>query len=147
MAQDLQGLDADLHATVALQTLPRLLRPSQNQVLLDISLEQSAVLKTVPNLAVSLRGCPAGKRCTVEPLEISADLQGSAAAIASCLQQGLDNAAYLDLPAVLVQASGTASIHLHDCPGVSAKPRPDVANWSVLGESAQPAAAPTPATR
>lgn len=142
---DLAAAENDIHTTVRLAApAGHHVRLSIEEVMLDVKLEELAVMRMLANQPVAVRGCPPDSRCALEPAEVSVRVEGLSRAVNAFLARPPDNLVYADVGAALQQGQRAVPLSVNAVKGLVLTPEPAVARFSLAGES--PAALPGPAT-
>ncbi len=137
----LRNSDQDLHATLKLvPPADRRLQLAVDEVQVTVKLDEQRLTKTLPHLAVVLRGCPQQLRCSLEPSEVSATIEGPAHFVSAFLAQPPDNLVFADVAPVLARGETQVGLTMPTLANLTLTPLPAVAKVSAIEQSPRPTA-------
>ena len=110
------------------------------------SLEEQPVGRVMAQQPVSIRGCPSGARCSVDPAEVTLRLEGNARAVASFVAHPPDNLVFADLGPALQHGEHEVPLRTHPVKGVQLTIEPGIAKFSVTHDGPPPDAPASPPT-
>lgn len=136
---DLAGTEVDLRVVASL--LPpaeHLVRLGADQVTVSVHLDEGDVERTLPGVPVSVRGCPDGSRCIVDPADVAVRVEGLARAVATFVRQPPQFLVVAEVGGPIARSERTARLTAAVSKGLSITPHPATVKFAVLSE-VQPA--------
>lgn len=126
---DLHDVDHDVRA------LLRLIPPGDahvqlavDEVVVEVTLEEREIQKTLEGLPIAVRGCPQGQRCALVPAEASVRVEGMAHSVRALLDKPPANLVYADVAGSAPDSS--IPLAAHGVAGLTLTVVPSVAKWT-----------------
>jgi YbbR domain-containing protein len=144
---DVTGADTDLRAVVRLVTPPAgHITLAVDEVTVTVALEEQPVGRVLSQQPVSIRGCPSGARCSIEPAEVTLRLEGSARAVSGFVAHPPDNLVFADLGPALQRGEREVPLRAHPIKGLQLTVEPGIAKFTVTHDGPMPESPAQPST-